>query len=338
MNRQWVLAQRPVGMPRPGDFAKRHAPVPAIKDGEVLVTVLHAMMDPAIRNFLNPAGSYMTPLALDSPIVGMVLGRVEQSASPLLENGMIVSGFGSWSDYVAAPAARFSRVPEDLGNRLEDYTHPLGSIGATAHHGLLSVGGLSAGETVLVSACAGAVGSLVGQIAKIKGAARVVGIAGGPEKCRRACETYGYDLCIDYKETRDLSSAIKQALPQGVDVYFENVGGAMLQGALDNIAKNARIVLCGLIAGYNALEPLPGPSNLWNLVVNTAQIKAFRVADILPQHAYLRTIYAEMAAWIKSGQLRYKVDVREGFDVIPASFGCLFTGAHDGRLIVKVND
>jgi len=338
MNRQWVLAQRPVGLPRHIDFAKREVPVPTIKDGEVLVKILYAMMDPAIRNFLNAAGSYMTPLPLGSPIVGVVLGRVEQTASPALQVGMIVSGFGSWSDYVAAPAGNFSRVPDDLGSRLEDYTHPLGTIGATAHHGLLSVGNLAAGESVLVSGCAGAVGSLVGQIAKLKGAARVVGIAGGPEKCRRACESYGYDECIDYKETRDLSAAIRKALPQGANVYFENVGGAMLQAALDNITKNARIVVCGLIAAYNAVEPLAGPTNLWNLVVNTAQIRAFRVADILPQHAYLRTIHSEIATWIKGGRLVYKVDVRDGFDAIPDSFGCLFSGAHDGRLVVKIND
>jgi NADPH-dependent curcumin reductase CurA len=335
-NRHWVLARRPWGAPQPSDFEMRHQPVPEAGEGDLLVRVLYAAMDPAIRGFMGAGGNYASPIALGSPVRGMILGQVMRSRSPAVDAGRIVFGFGSWSDYVVGPAAQFHPLPVELGYDLPAYLHALGTIGLTAYYGLIDIAKVAEGDCVLVSGAAGAVGSLVGQMARIRGASRVVGIAGGAAKCRTALERYGYDECIDYKACGDLSAAIGAALPEGIDVFFDNVGGATLEAAIDHLAKDARIALCGMISGYNATAPQPGPANLWNLVVRTARIHAFRVTDILDQHARTTRMLADIDAWIRAGKLVYGLDVREGFEAIPASFACLFTGEHDGRLMVRV--
>lgn len=334
VNRQWLLAKRPRGIPLLTDYEKCEGPVPEPADGQVLVRVLYAMMDPAIRGFMDAGGNYATPIPLGEPMRGMVLGVVIGSKAAARREGDVVFGFGAWSDYVVGPAAQFHPVPTHLGHDLSAYTHALGTIGLTAYYGLIDIARIAPGDSVLVSSAAGAVGSLVGQMAKIRGAARVVGIAGGPEKCGKAVAQYGYDACIDYKATADLSAAIGEALPDGIDVHFENVGGAVLEAALDHLAKNARIALCGMISGYTVAQP--GPSNLWNLVVNTAQIHAFLVTDILGQPDRVSGMLAEIDGWIKDRRLRYGIDIREGFDAIPESFNCLFTGEHSDRLVVRV--
>lgn len=336
VNRHWALAQRPRGAPRPADFEARSGPVPEPGEGELLLRVLYAAMDPAIRGFMSAGGTYAAPIAVGAPVTGMILGEVARSRSPAVGEGSVVFGFGSWSDYVVGPAAQFHPLPVELGYELPAYLHALGTIGLTAYYGLFDTAGMAEGDTVLVSGAAGAVGSLVGQMARIRGASRVVGIAGGAAKCRKAVLRYGYDSCIDYKAPGDLRAAIGAALPEGIDVFFDNVGGATLEAAIHHLAKNARIALCGMISGYNATAPQPGPSNLWNLVVRTARIQAFRVTDILGQHDRTAQMLAHIDAWLKAGKLVYDLDLREGFEAIPESFARLFTGEHDGRLVVRV--
>lgn len=337
-SRHWVLAKRPQGALKQTDLERTSRPIPEPGADEVLVRVIYLAMDPAIRGFMNAAGNYAAPLAIGDPVRGMVLGQVVRSRSAALPEGQLVWGFGSWSDYVVGPAVQYYPVSPDAGFALPAYTHVLGTIGLTAHYGLTEIARLAPGDTVLVSAAAGAVGSLVGQIAKLKGAARVVGIAGGPAKCSLAVDRYGYDACIDYKAVADMRHAVGEALPKGIDVHFESVGGAILEAAIAHLAKNARIAICGLIAGYNATHAESGPANLWNLVVKTAQIRGFLVTDILGQRDRTASMLAEIAGWIRQGKLRYDVDVREGFETIPDVYNCLFTGAHRGRLIVRIAD
>lgn len=320
------------------DLQRISRPVTLPAENEVLIRVLYLAMDPAIRGFMNAKGNYAAPVAIGDPVKGMVLGQVVQSRSVTLSEGQLVWGFGSWSDYVAGPAAQFHPVSPDAHFDLPAYTHVLGTIGLTAYYGLIDVAAAVPGDTVLVSPAAGAVGSLVGQIAKLNGASRVIGIAGGVAKCSLAVERYGYDACIDYKAVANLSDAIGHALPDGIDVHFESVGGAILEAAIDHLSKNARIAICGLISHYNAAHADGGPSNLWNLVVKTAQIRGFLVSDILGRKDHTAAMLAAIAGWIKQGKLNYDVDVRDGFETIPDVYNCLFEGAHTGRLIVRIAD
>lgn len=295
-------------------------------------------MDPTIRNFMDPSFGYGAAIGIGEPVRGMILGEVVESRDATHRKGELVWGFGSWSDYVVSPGAQFFRVPIQFCYPLPAYTHVLGTIGLTAHYGLLSIGGLRPGETVLVSGAAGAVGSLVGQMARIGGAARVVGIAGGAEKCRRATERYGYDFCIDYKNSGRIGDAIGSVLPDGIDVVFESVGGTPLEAAIDHLNKHGRVALCGMIARYGVAEREPGPSNLWNLVVKSGRIQGFLISDILGQDARVRPMLSQIDAWIKDGRMRYDVDVRRGFEHIPEIFNCLYTGAHTGRLVVQIDE
>jgi NADPH-dependent curcumin reductase CurA len=336
-NRRWLLRRRPEGRVSRDDLELASSPAPLPAGGEVLVRVKLLCMDPTIRNFMDADAGYGVPIALGGAIRGMIVGEVVESRDLAHAVGDLVWGFGEWSDYVAGPAGQFFALPTRFGQPLPAYTHALGSIGLTAHYGLHGVARIQPGDTVLVSGAAGAVGSLVGQMARIAGASRVVGIAGGTDKCRRATERYGYDLCIDYKGEGLLDAALGEAFPDGIDVVFENVGGEILETALNHLRKNARVALCGMIARYGAKEPQPGPRNLWNLVVNTARMQGFLVTDILRDRVRTDEALAEIDDWIRDGRLRYDIDVRTGFENIPDIFNCLFTGAHTGRLVVQID-
>jgi NADPH-dependent curcumin reductase CurA len=334
-NREWLLVKRPSGLPQRSDYEWREGAVRAPGDGEVVVKVLYTAMDPAIRGWMDASGNYFTPIALGSPVMAVVLGPVVQSNDPRLPVGTMVSGLGSWSDYSTGPGYYFNPVVDADQHELLAFLHPLGPVGLTAHYGLFDRAGMKPGDAVLVSGATGGVGSLVAQMARMKGASKVVGIAGGAAKCEQAVELFGYDSCIDYRATPDLSAALAKEFPQGFNVFFENVGGKVLEAALDNMAKNARIVVCGMIAGYNATAKQPGPSNMWNLLVKTARIEGFLVADCLGTPAAVQ-MYTDISNWLKAGKLKWKVDVREGLEHIPETYNLLFSGQHDGKLIVKV--
>lgn len=335
-NRQWVLARRPSGVPKPDDFAIRTAPRPTAGPGEVVLRHRYLAMDPAIRNVLGQGGLYAAPLPLGEPVRGMVLGEVVQSASADLAEGDVVWGFGTWSDFSLVAAAGLVRVTGDEAD-LSDYLHRRGTTGLTAAYGLLEIAALRPGDRVLITGAAGAVGSLAGQIARACGAAQVIGVAGGADKCARAVSRYGYGACLDYKGDGDLGEALGAAMPDGIDVVFENVGGPLLEMAIDRIRKNARIALCGMISGYGADQKVPGPSNMWNLVAQTAQMRGFRVTDVLGDAARMAALQDRIGGWITAGQLVADYDIRQGFDAVPRSFADLFDGSNQGRLLVRLD-
>lgn len=335
-NRQWVLARRPVGIPQIDDFAILAKPKPVARAGEVVVRNRYLAMDPAIRNVLGQGGLYADPLPIGDPVRGMVLGEVVESASVALAVGDLVWGFGTWSDFSKVAAAGLVRIPNDA-NDLPDYLHRRGTIGLTAAYGLLEIASLRPGDRVLIIGAAGAVGSLAGQIANACGARQVVGIAGGNAKCERVVSRYGYDACIDYKCAADPGKAIDDAMPDGIDIVFDNVGSTLLEIAIDRIRKDARIALCGMISGYGAAREVPGPANLWNLVAQTAQMRGFRITDILGDKLRMADLQDRIDGWIATEQLIPDFDIRQGFAAVPSSFSDLFDGRNNGRLLVKLH-
>lgn len=335
LNRQWVLARRPEGVPQAADFAFVEAPVERPEPGQVLLRNMFLAMDPAIRNVLGQGGAYAQPLPLGAPVRGMVLGEVVDSADPALSLGDIVWGFGTWSDYSRGPAQGLVRITDSENPAF--HLHQLGTIGLTGAYGLFDIAGFRSGDSVLVTGAAGAVGSLVGQMARAAGASRIVGIAGGPAKCARAVESYGYDTCLDYKAGGDLGGGIAEAFPEGIDVVFDNVGGDQLEMAIENIAKDGRIALCGMISGYGAATSSAGPRNLWNLVARTAQMRGFRVTDLLPDRSRVEALQARIVALMEAGKLRVDLDIRDGLESTPGAFAALFDGSNFGRLLVRLN-
>lgn len=316
------------------DFRLEHRALPLPDQGEVVMRVNYLAMDPAIRGFMNDSGTYAAPIEPGQTIRGMVLGTIVVSRAPELNAGDVVWGFGSWSDHVVAAAGQLHRVG-NASALTPDLLHQRGTIGLTAYYGLTEIAQVRPGDRVLVSGAAGAVGSLAGQIARQLGASRVVGIAGGPDKCRRAVDRYGFDHCVDYKAVADFPAALAQALPDGLDVYFDNVGGAALAVAIDLLRKDGRIALCGMISTYDGRD-MPTPPNLWNLVVQTAAMRGFRVTDMLGDEAFLAKAKADLDRWIASGNLRSDLDIREGLDRAPEAFLSLFSGGNSGRLLVHV--
>ncbi|MDE2620654.1 MAG: NADP-dependent oxidoreductase, partial [Sphingomonadales bacterium] len=321
-------------VPRAADFALVESAVEPPAPGEVLLRNRYLAMDPAIRNVLGQGGAYAAPLPLGAPVRGMVLGEVVASADPYWVPGDLAWGFGTWSDLSRSIGAGLVRVP--AGEPLEPHLHQLGTIGLTAAYGLFEIAGLRAGDSVFVTGAAGAVGSLVGQLARAAGAGRVVGVAGGAAKCARAVERYGYDLCLDYKAAEPLDPQVAAAFPDGIDVVFDNVGGDQLELAIEHIAKDGRIALCGMISGYGATTPQPGPANLWNLVARTAQMRGFRVTDILADPARLAALRGRIGGLLADGKLHADLDVRTGLEAVPEAFAALFDGSNAGRLLVRL--
>lgn len=335
INRSWVLQHRPEGPVGPDHFAMVESMIPDIEPGQVLVENLYLAMDPAIRNFLNDNGGYAVPVAIGAPIRGMVLGRVHASGDANLRVGDLVWGFGTWSDYSLSAAAGLIPVQDPQGD-LADYLHRRGTIGLTAHYGIFDIARVRPGDQVLISGAAGAVGSLAAQMARLAGAVRVVGIAGGVRKCARVVEEYGCDACIDYKAGGDIAAHIRAQMPQGVDVYFDNVGGKILEAAIGQLNDDGRVAICGMISGYDERNAQPGPSNLWNLVVHSATIRGFRVTSILGNRPLVASKLAQIDTWIDQGALRADYDVRHGLEGVPAAFASLFDGSNDGRLLVRL--
>lgn len=347
-NCQWILRKRPEGWIRRSDFEFRESLVRPITDGECLVKMMYLAMDPATRGWMSPSGGYTTPLPLGAPVLGVTIGRVVESCNPQIKEGTVVGGVGEWAKYMIAGPDQISPVrsgqhgvlaPMDTstGHELPMYLHAMGTSGGTAYYGLLDVAGMKPGDRVLVSGATGSVGQLVTQMAKLKGAARVVGIAGGPAKCAEAVRDYACDACVDYKSTPDIGAAIRKEFPDGLDVYFDNVGGDILEAALGNLAKRARIAICGMISKYNDSAPSPGPKNLWNLLVHTARMEGFLVSDWFGSPA-CEAAYLEISGWLQQGRLNAKLDIRNDFANVPDVFNLLFSGGNDGRLTVKVPD
>jgi NADPH-dependent curcumin reductase CurA len=330
VNHQFLLAARPDGLPKPGDWAYTEAAVPEPGEGEVLVEVLYISLDPAMRGWMNDTRSYIPPVGIGEVMRALVAGRVLASNHPRLAPGDHVTGLLGVQEYAVVPGDALVKVDPELAP-LPVYLGTLGMPGMTAYFGLLDIGRPAEGETVVVSGAAGAVGGAVGQIAKLKGA-RAIGIAGGAEKCRYVVEELGFDAAIDYKGA-DLKAGLHEHCPKGIDVYFDNVGGEILDLALSRLARHARVVICGAISQYNATGKVEGPSNYLSLLVNHASMTGFVVSDYGKRYA---DGAKEMAGWLSEGKLVSREDVAEGFESFPDTLLRLFTGEHMGKLVLNV--
>jgi NADPH-dependent curcumin reductase CurA len=330
MNRQARLAARPVGTPKHSDWKFVDEPVRELGDGEVLVKVTHISLDPAMRGWMNEGKSYIRPVAIDEVMRAGGAGRVVASKNPAFKEGDEVAGNFGVQQYAISDAKGVRKVDTKFAP-LERYLGALGMPGMTAYFGLLDIGKPKAGETVVVSGAAGAVGSLVGQIAKIKGC-RVVGLAGGADKCAYL-KDLGFDAAIDYK-AEDVKAGLKTHCPDGIHVYFDNVGGDILDAALARIALRARIVICGAISQYNNTTPVKGPSNYLSLLVNRASMTGMVVFDYADRYGEAAK---EMGGWIAAGKLRAKEDVVKGsIDTFPETLLKLFKGENFGKLVLAI--
>jgi len=336
-NRRVLLKSRPVGEPKPTDFEIVDAPLPKPGDGEVLIRTIWLSLDPYMRSRMNDVKSYSAPVELGGVMTGGTVGEVVESRSPAFSPGDFVLSYGGWQTHHVAKA---SAQPGPFGPlKLDPKIAPistalgvLGMPGMTAYVGLYDIGQPKAGETVVVSAAAGAVGSAVGQLAKIRGA-RAVGIAGSPDKCEYVVKELGFDACVSYRSS-DLVAALKDACPKGIDVYFDNVGGDVLKAVLRLVNPFARIPLCGLISQYNATEMPPGP-NWAPVLVNRLTVRGFIVSD----HAdRLPAFLADASRWVREGRLKYREDIVEGLDQAPRAFIGLLSGKNLGKMLVKVGE
>jgi len=333
-NRRFLLARRPQGEPVREDFQLIAEAIPAPSPGGIVVRNHYASLDPAQRGWMDDAESYMPPIALGDPVRATTIGIIQASDNPDFVVGQWVMGLNGLEDYsVSAPGGFTMPIDIDAVPSPANYLSALGAVGLTAYFGLKDVAKPQPGETLLVSGAAGAVGSAVGQIGKIMGC-RVVGIAGGPDKCRRLLDDYGFDAAIDYKgkDHDALIAAITDAAPDGVNVVFENVGGPVLEAEVFTLAHGARIVLCGLISEYNATEKV-GLRNLWQILARRATIHGFLIADYAHRFAEGG---AQMAQWLSEGKLRADEDVQEGLENAYDAFMRLFSGANTGKLVLKI--
>ena len=332
-NRRFILKRRPAGLPVKEDFDLLREPIPELTDGAILVRNHYVSLDPAIRGWLDDAPSYMPPVEIGASVRATAVGRVAESKNPNFEKGQWVLGLNAIEEYSVVEEGGFT-APIDVNAvpSPTNYLSILGAVGMTAYFGLLDAGKPKAGETILISGAAGAVGSAVGQIAKIKGC-RTVGIAGGPEKCRRLIEDYGFDAAIDYrgKDVGALDIAIREAAPSGVDIIFENVGGDILDAGILSLNDHARVILCGLISEYNTEHK--GAKNLWQLIVKQASIQGFLIRDYAPRFAEGGAV---MAKWISQGDIAFDEHIESDIENAFNAFMMLFTGANTGKLILDI--
>jgi NADPH-dependent curcumin reductase len=332
VNHQVRLAARPVGLPKPSDWEHTEEPVGEPDDGEVLVRVKYLSLDPAMRGWMNEGRSYVPPVGIGEVMRAGGCGEVVSSRDPRFSPGDHVTGITGIQKYAVLSGDALIRVDPDLAP-LPVHLGTLGMPGMTAYFGLLEIGKPKEGDTVVVSGAAGAVGSVVGQIARIKGC-RAVGIAGGEEKCRHIVDELGFDAAIDYK-AENVYQALRRHCPDGIDVYFDNVGGEILDAALANLARGARIPLCGAISQYNATDGMRGPSNYMSLLVNRASMTGFLVFDFAARYAEAA---AEMAGWMQEGRLKSFEDVATGgVPAFPDTLLRLFRGENLGKLVLEVD-
>jgi len=331
-NHKFTLAARPVGMPKRSDWNYSEEPVPDPADGELLVKILYLSLDPAMRGWMNEGKSYVPAVKIGEVMRALALGRVVKSKNAGFAVGDYVYGVLGAQEFAISDGKGLSKVDPKLAP-LPVYMGTLGMPGMTAYFGLLEIGKPKSGDTVVVSGAAGAVGMIVGQIAKIKGC-RVVGIAGGEKKCQYVVKELGFDSAIDYK-SEEVRKSLRTHCPNGIDVYFDNVGGEILEAALANLARGARIVVCGAISQYCSTEPVKGPSNYMSLLVNRASMTGMVVFDYADRYAVAAR---EMGGWLAAGKLKSREDIIEGFETFPDTLLKLFKGENTGKLILKVAD
>ena len=333
-NRRFLLVRRPSGLPVVEDFQLVEEPVPTPPPGGFVVRNHYASLDPAQRGWMDDVPSYMPPIRLGDAVRATTVGTIHASDSADFRPGDWVLGVNGLEEYsVGTPGGFASKIDVSAVDTPSRYLSVLGAVGLTAYFAMTDVARPKAGETLLVSGAAGAVGSVVGQIGKINGC-RVIGIAGGPDKCRRLIEEFGFDVAIDYKgkRLRELSDEIGAAAPDGIDIQFENVGGIILEAGIFNLARNARVILCGLISEYNETQKV-GIRNLWQVLTKEATIHGFLISAYVDRFAEGA---AQMAQWMAEGCLHMDEDIQQGLENAFPAFMRLFSGANTGKLILKI--
>ena len=331
-NKQLLLRKRPLGLPNKDTWELVETNIPQPKDGEILVQCEYVSLDPAMRGWINAGKSYIAPVELNDVMRAGGVGRIIESNHPDFKAGEYVYGQTGIQQYIVTDGKGWHKVDPSLAP-LPMYLGTLGMPGMTAYFGILEVGELKEGDAVLVSGATGAVGSIVGQIAKIKNC-KVIGIAGGTDKCKYIVDELGFDGAIDYKKD-NIASKLKEYFPNGIDVYFDNVGGIILEHALSKLAMHARIVICGAISQYNNTTPIKGPSNYLSLLVNRASMKGMVVFDYAKDY---QKAGMQMGQWMMQGKLKSKEDVYEGIENFHDTFLRLFSGDKMGKLVLKVSE
>lgn len=326
-----LLNKRPVGKPTMDDFKFVAEKIPAINEGEFLLKTLYVSVDPYLRGRMMDAKSYVPPFQLHEPMSSGVVAEVMESKNPNFKTGTFVSGYLDWKEYNVSLGKGLTQVDPEAAS-ITTYLGILGMTGLTAYLGLKNIGSPKAGETLVVSGAAGAVGSVVGQIGKIMGC-RVIGIAGTDEKVEQLKNKFGFDEGINYKTTEDMNKAIQEAAPNGVDIYFDNVGGEISDAVMFNLKRLARVVVCGSISGYNDTELSVGPRMQWKLISTSSLMKGFTIGDYAEEFPQgIETL----TKWLAEGKLTYTETIVQGFDQIPQAFLDLFDGKNEGKMIVKI--
>jgi Putative NADP-dependent oxidoreductases len=331
MNRQITLANRPAGMPSESDFKLVETPVPSPREGQVLLKILYLSVDPYLRGFMRSSHSYASPIEIGQVMAGGTVAEVVESRNPKFQPGDIVESYSGWQEYALSDGSDLRKIDPSAAP-ISTALGILGMPGMTAYFGLLEIGQPKPGDTVVVSGAAGAVGSAVGQIARIAGC-RVVGTAGSDEKVRYLLEELQFDAAFNYKKVTDYQAKLSELCPSGIDVYFDNTGGPVTDAVFPLINNRARLVLCGQISQYNLETPEMGPRLLFHLVVKRARAEGFLVFDYTARYPEARE---RMAKWIREGRLKYRETVVDGIENAPKAFLSLFTGENIGKELVKV--
>jgi NADPH-dependent curcumin reductase CurA len=330
-NRRLVLAERPKGMVDEQTVRVEESDVPQPGPDEALARVRYLSIDPTIRTWMDDVPGYLPPIAIDEVVRGGGIAEVVQSNSERYKQGDLLFGFTGWQEYViASEAGGYQPLPDGVSPTLA--LNLFGVTGMTAYFGLIDVGKVKEGDVVVVSGAAGATGSTVGQIAKIKGAAKVIGIAGGAQKCSWIADELGFDETIDYK-SENVAARLREATPDGIDLYFDNVGGEILDACLAQLALRGRIVLCGAISGYNDRGAGRGPANYANLITKRGRMQGFIILDYLARFAEAQ---AEMAGWLAAGKIKSAEHIVAGLEHAPDALNLLFTGGNTGKVIVEM--
>lgn len=331
-NRRIVLAERPTGMVDESTTRLEEVELPDLQDGEALVRVRYISIDPTIRTWMDDAPGYLPPIGIDEVVRSGGIGEVLESRCDAYSPGQLLFGMTGWQEHLIADAGERAMQPLPDGVPPTLALSALGITGMTAYFGMLDVGRVEEGDVVVVSGAAGATGSTAGQIAKVKGAAKVVGIAGGPDKCRHIVEDLGFDEALDYKN-ENVAARLREACPDGIDLYFDNVGGEILNACLGQLAMRGRVVLCGAISGYNSREQATGPVNYINLLIRRGRMEGFIILDYFDRFPEAQ---AEMAGWLAQGRVKSSEHIVEGLENAPKALNLLFTGGNTGKVIVAL--
>jgi NADPH-dependent curcumin reductase CurA len=331
-NRQvWRLAKRPVGDIADGDLKFVSEPIPPLADGQFLLQVGYLSLDPTNRIWMSDMEQYMPPVGINDPMRGGVVGRVIASRNPAFPEGILAAGLGEWASHIVTDGTGMSPFPEIPGITIPQAFGTFGVVGPTAYFGLLDIGQPKPGETLVVGAAAGGVGQIVGQIGKLKGC-KVIGIAGGAEKCRFVTEELGFDHAIDYK-SQDVGAELDRLAPDGIDINFEQVGGPIMSAVLDRMKLFGRIPLCGMISGYNATDNREEPGRWTMILMRRLTIRGFIVTDFAPRFA---EAFQALAGWMMEGKVKTKQDIRPGLDKADEHVKLLYSGGNFGKLLVEV--